>query len=57
MQGQLSQNPLMQTFNQMMSGKTQDEKIRTLLNIAKSKGFDVDAKLFTEEDLRKLKLK
>lgn len=57
MQGQLSQNPLMQTFNQMMNGKTQDEKIRTLLNIAKSKGFDVDAKLFTEEDLRKLKLK
>lgn len=57
MQGQLSHSPLMQTFNQMMSGKTKEQQIQTLINIAKSRGFDVDAKLFSEEDLRKLKLK
>lgn len=57
MQGQLSNNPLMQTFNQMMSEKTKEQQMQTLINIAKSRGFDVDAKVFSEEDLRKLKLK
>ena len=57
MQGQLSHNPLMQTFNQMMGGKTREQQVQTLLNVAKSKGFDVDAKVFSEKDLRMLKLK
>ena len=42
----------MQSFNQMMSGKTTDQQIQTLLNVAKSRGFDVNAKMFSEEDLK-----
>lgn len=42
----------MQSFNQMMSGKTTEQQVQTLLNMAKSRGFDVNAKMFSEEDLK-----
>ena len=50
--GKLNNIPQMQSFNQMMSGKTTDQQIQTLLNMAKSRGFDVNAKMFSEEDLK-----
>lgn len=50
--GKLNNIPQMQSFNQMMSGKTTDQQIQTLLNVAKSRGFDVNAKMFSEEDLK-----
>lgn len=50
--GKLNNIPQMQSFNQMMSGKTTDQQIQTLLNMAKSRGIDVNAKMFSEEDLR-----
>lgn len=43
-------------FNKMMAGKNSQEQFRTLLNAAKNKGIDVDAKIFTKEDLRTLGL-
>ena len=57
MSGALNGNPLMKTFNQMMAGKDTKAQIETLLNCAKSKGIDVNAKMFSESDLRSLKLK
>ncbi len=42
----------MQSFNQMMSGKTTEQQVQTLLNMAKSRGFDINAKMFSEEDLK-----
>ena len=57
MSGALNGNPLMQTFNQMMAGKDTKAQIETLLNCAKSKGIDINAKMFSESDLRSLKLK
>ena len=57
MSGSLNGNPLMQTFNQMMAGKDTKAQIETLLNCAKSKGIDVNAKIFSESDLKTLKLK
>lgn len=42
----------MQSFNQMMSGKTTDQQIQTLLNMAKSRGFDINQKMFSEADLK-----
>ena len=56
MQGQLQNNPQMQMFNQMMSGKDSRQQIDTLLNLAKSRGFDINAKMFSESDLRTLGL-
>lgn len=46
----------MQSFNQMMSGKDVNQQMQTLLNMAKSRGFDINAKMFSEDDLRNLGL-
>ena len=52
MAGQLQNMPEMQMFNQMMSGKTPQQQAETILNMAKSKGIDPNAKIFTEQDLQ-----
>lgn len=57
MAGKMQGTPMMNLFNQMMSGKSQQEKIQTLLNSAKSKGIDINKKIFSENDLKSLKLK
>ena len=57
MGGQFQNSPQMQVFNQMMSGKTQTEQIQTLINLAKSRGLDINKKVFSERDLQTLKLK
>lgn len=57
MGGRLQNDPRMALFNQMMSGKNSQQQIETLLNSAKSKGIDINAKTFSEADLRMLGLK
>lgn len=57
MSGQMQNNPMMATFNQMMSGKSKEQQIQTLLNLAKSRGIDISDKCFTEEDIKSLGLK
>ena len=52
MAGQLQNMPEMQMFNQMMSGKNPQQQAQTILNMAKSKGIDPNAKIFTEQDLK-----
>lgn len=47
---------MLAAFNKMMSGKSQTEQFRTLLNAAKNKGIDIDAKIFTKDDLKTLGL-
>ena len=47
----------MQQFNQMMGGKDSSQQIQTLLNLAKSRGFDINAKMFSEADIQSLGLK
>ena len=47
----------MQQFNQMMAGKNPQQQMQTILNMAKSKGFDINQKIFTEEQARQLGLK
>lgn len=42
----------MVSFNQMMAGKTPDQQVQTILNMAKSRGFDINAKMFSEDDLK-----
>lgn len=51
MAGQLQNMPEMQMFNQMMNGKTPQQQAQTILNIARSKGIDPNAKIFTEQDI------
>ena len=55
--GKGGNDPRMQQFSQMMSGKNQQQQFQTLLNLAKSRGLDVDAKMFSREDLQNLGLK
>jgi len=42
MKGQFQNHPLMQTVNQMMAGKTPEQQRQTVLNVAKSRGFDLN---------------
>lgn len=57
MAGSLQNNPTMGLFNQMMGGKDTRTQMQTLLNCAKSKGMDIDKKIFSEADLKALGLK
>lgn len=57
MSGQLQNHPLMGTFNKMMNGKSPEQQFETLLNVAKSRGIDINKKQFTAEDLRQIGLK
>ena len=56
MSGQMQNSPMLAAFNKMMAGKNPQEQFRTLLNAAKNKGVDVEAKIFTKEDLKALGL-
>ena len=55
-QGLLQRSPMMGLFNQMMQGKSNEQQIQTLLNSAKSKGIDINKKMFSEADLKALGL-
>ena len=44
--------PQMQMFNQMMNGKNPEQQMQTILNMAKSKGIDVNQKMFSASDLQ-----
>ena len=57
MSNKLQNDPRMAAFNQMFAGKNTQQSIQTLLNLARSKNFDTEAKCFTEQDLRTLGLK
>lgn len=52
----LQNKPEMQLFNQMMSGKNPQQQFETILNSARSKGIDVNKKMFSESDLRQMGL-
>lgn len=57
MQGQLNNLPEMQQVNQMLAGKSPEQQWQTLINFAKSQGIDVNAKLFSEADLKSFGLR
>ena len=42
MQGQLANHPLMVQVNRMMAGKTPEQQRQTIINTAKSYGFDLN---------------
>lgn len=42
MQGKFANHPLMKTVNQMMAGKTPEQQRQTIINTAKSCGFDLN---------------
>lgn len=48
--------PQMQTFNQMMAGKNPEQQMQTILNMAKSQGIDINAKIITEQQAQQLGL-
>lgn len=41
MQGQFANHPLMKTVQQMMEGKSPEQQRQTIINVAKSYGFDL----------------
>lgn len=57
MAGKFQNSPQMMMYNQMMKGKSSNQQIQTLMNLAKSRGLDVNQKVFSEEDLKLLQLK
>lgn len=44
----------MDIFNQMMNGKNTQQQFQTIFNMAKSRGFDVNKKMFSEQDLQSI---
>lgn len=42
MQGKFANHPLMKTVRQMMSGKTPEQQRQTVINAARSCGFDLN---------------
>jgi len=42
MQGKFANHPLMKTVQQMMSGKTPEQQRQTVINAARSCGFDLN---------------
>ena len=42
LQGQFANHPMMKTVNQMMAGKTPEQQRQTVINAAKSYGFDLN---------------
>lgn len=42
----------MDMFNQMMNGKNTQQQMQTIINMAKNRGFDVNKKIFSEQDLQ-----
>lgn len=55
--GKFQNHPMMQQFNQMMAGKSPQQIMQTILNMAKSRGFDINKKILTDEDARQIGLK
>ena len=45
-----------QMYEQMMSGKNINQQMQTILNMAKSRGLDINAKIITEQQLQQLGL-
>ena len=41
-QGKFANHPLMRTVNQMLAGKTPEQQRQTIINTAKSYGFDLN---------------
>jgi hypothetical protein len=56
MTGKLQQLPQWNIFSQFFNGKNQQQQIETFLNMAKENGIDVNAKMFTAQDLKQLGL-
>lgn len=54
---QLKNHPMMAQYNQMMSGKTPEQQLQTIINMAKSKGLDINAPIITEQQARQLGLR
>ena len=42
LQGQFANHPMMKTVNEMMAGKTIEQQRQTVINAAKSCGFDLN---------------
>lgn len=40
-QGKFANHPMMKTVNQMLAGKTPEQQRQTIINTAKSYGFDL----------------
>lgn len=50
--GKYDNHPIMKGIYRMLQGKSPAEKAQILLNLAQSKGIDVNAKIFSETDLK-----
>lgn len=54
LEGQFANHPLMKQAQNMLSGKSKQGQIETLLNTAKTLGLDLNEKRFSAEQLRSL---
>jgi hypothetical protein len=52
MQGKYNDNPIIQSIQRMIFGKSPKERAMILTNILRSRGINVDELRFTKEELR-----
>lgn len=54
--GKYDNHPIMQGIYRMLANKSPQERIGVILTLAKEKGIDINAKMFTEDDLKRFGL-
>lgn len=53
LKGEFNDNILAKRIYSMLEGKSEGDKINTLINMLQSNGFDINEKIFSEEDLKR----
>lgn len=51
--GEFNDNPIVKRLYNMVEGKSDSEKLRILINMLQSQGFDINQKIFSEADLKR----
>lgn len=51
--GEFNDNPIVRRIYNMLEGKSDAQKYATLVNMMQGQGFDINAKIFTEADLKR----
>lgn len=51
--GEFNDNPIVRKIYDMLEGKSDAQKYRILINMMEGRGFDINAKIFSEVDLKR----
>lgn len=53
LKGEFNDNPIVKRIYSMLEGKSDIQKYATIVNMLQGQGVDINAKIFTEQDLKR----